>query len=122
MLAPETGTYRFSTRTSDGVRLWINGTQLIDSWKDQATNLWNDSTTITLTAGQIYNVKMEYYNNANPATARLFWYMPSRRDAIIIPQELLFPESSVCLTSPLDGARIGLRAGQPTTVMLETDT
>jgi hypothetical protein len=122
VLAPETGTYRFSTRTSDGVRLWINGTQLIDSWKDQATNLWNDSTSITLTAGQIYNVKMEYYNNANPATARLFWYMPSHRDAIIIPQELLFPESSVCLTSPLDGARFGLRAGQPTTVMLETDT
>jgi hypothetical protein len=65
VLAPETGTYRFSTRSSEGVRLWINGTQLIDSWKDQPTNLWNDSAAITLTAGQIYNVKMEYYNNAN---------------------------------------------------------
>ena len=122
VLAPETGTYRFSTRSSDGVRLWINGKQLIDAWKDQAANLWNDSAAITLTAGQIYNVKMEYYNNANPAMVRLFWYIPSRLNAMIIPQELLFPVPSVCLTSPLDGARIGLRAGQPITVALETDT
>ena len=121
VLAPETGTYRFSTRTSDGGRLWINGTQLIDAWKDQATNLWNDSAAITLTAGKMYNVKMEYYNNANPASVRLYWYMPSRLNATIIPQELLFPVPSVCLTSPLDGARFGLRAGQPTTVALTTD-
>ena len=122
VLVPETGTYRFSTRTSDGVRLWINGTQLIDAWKDQATNLWNDSAAITLTAGQMYNVKMEYYNNANPAMVRLYWYMPSRQTATIIPQELLFPVNSVNLTSPRDGARFGLLAGQPTTVTLTADT
>ena len=122
VLAPETGTYRFSTRTSDGVRLWINGTQLINAWKDQAANLWNDSAAITLTAGQKYNLKMEYYDNANPAMARLYWYIPSRQAAMIIPQELLFPVNSVNLTSPRDGARFGLRAGQPTTVTLTADT
>ena len=30
VLAPENGTYRISTRTSDGVRLWVNGVQVID--------------------------------------------------------------------------------------------
>ncbi|MEI6655114.1 MAG: DUF6288 domain-containing protein [Verrucomicrobiota bacterium] len=104
VMAPESGTYRFSTRTSDGVRLWINGVQLINDWNNQATNLWNDSAAITLTAGQKYSLKMEYYDNANPATARLYWYMPSRDACSIIPQELLFPESGVILTSPSNGA------------------
>ncbi len=122
VLAPESGTYRFSTRTSDGVRLWINGVQVINDWNDQAANVWNDSAAITLTAGQKYNLKLEYYNNTHPSTARLYWYIPSRQAAMIIPQVLLFPESAVSLTSPLDGARFGLQAGQPTSVTLTADT
>ncbi|KAB2642916.1 MAG: hypothetical protein DVB26_01175, partial [Verrucomicrobia bacterium] len=122
VLAPETGSYRLSTRTSDGVRLWINGAQVINDWKDHATNLWNDSEAITLNAGQKYTLKMEYYHNTNPSTVRLYWYMPSSQSATIIPQELLFPVSTVSLTSPLDGARFGLAAGQPTTVTLTADT
>ncbi|MCX6873046.1 MAG: DUF6288 domain-containing protein [Verrucomicrobia bacterium] len=104
VLAPESGTYRLSTRTSDGVRLWINGVQVINDWNDQATSLWNDSAEFTLTAGQKSSLKMEYYDNANPATARLYWSMPSRQAATIIPQELLFPVTGVALASPSNGA------------------
>ncbi|MEI7903479.1 MAG: PA14 domain-containing protein, partial [bacterium] len=123
VLAPETGTYRFSTRTSDGVRLWINGVQVINDWNDQAANLWNDSAAITLTAGHQYHLEMEYYHKTNPATVRLYWYMPSRQSqaAMIIPQELLYPVAGVCLTSPLDGARFGVPSGQTTTVTLTAD-
>ena len=123
VLAPETGAYRFSTRTSDGVRLWINGVQVINDWQDQSANIWNDSATITLTAGHQYQLEMEYYNNANPATARLYWYMPSRQSqaATIIPQELLYPVAGVCLASPQDGARFGVQNGQAT-VTLTADT
>ena len=122
VLAPETGTYRFSTRTSDGVRLWVNGVQMINDWNNQATNLWNDSATITLTAGHKYHLKMEYYDNANPATVRLYWYMPSRQAQSIIPQEVLFPVAGVTLTSPQDGARIGVQAGLTASVTLMADT
>jgi hypothetical protein len=124
VLAPETGTYRFSTRTSDGARLWVNGVQVISDWNNQAANIWNDSAAITLSAGQKYNLKLEYFNNTNPATARLYWYMPSRSSqaAMIIPQDVLFPLAGVTLTSPLDGARIGLRAGLPSAVTLTADT
>jgi hypothetical protein len=104
VMAPESGTYRFSTRTSDGVRLWINGAQVINDWHDQATIRWNDSAPITLRAGQKYSLKMEYYDNANPATARLYWYMPSRTTATILPQDLLFPITGVVLTSPSNGS------------------
>jgi hypothetical protein len=121
VLAPESGTYRFSTRSSDGVRLWVNGGLVINDWNDQAANLWNDSDPVTLTAGQKYNLKLESYHNATPATARLYWYMPSRQDASIIPRELLAPVPVVSLTSPQDGARFGLPAGQPATVTLTAD-
>jgi hypothetical protein len=117
VLAPESGIYRFSTRTSDGVRLWVNGVKVIDGWNDRTTKLWNDSAEITLTAGQKYSLKMEYYNNANPATARLYWYMPSRKACTIIPQELLYPVSGVILTAPSNGARFG----PPATVTLTAD-
>ncbi len=121
VLAPETGTYRFSTRTSDGVRLWVNGVQVISNWKDYADNTWNDSDPIPLVAGQKYSLKMEYYKNVNPATVRLSWYMPSRQDNLVIPQELLYPAAAVSLTSPIDGARLGLPAGRPTTITLKAD-
>ncbi|MEI7900136.1 MAG: DUF6288 domain-containing protein [bacterium] len=110
VLAPESGTYRFSTRTSDGVRLWINGVQVINDWNDQAANLWNDSAEIPLKAGQRVGLKMEYYSKAGPATARLYWYMPSRLACTVIPQEVLYPVSGVNLTSPANGASFGLPA------------
>ena len=118
VLAPESGTYRFSTRTGDGVRLWINGVQVIDDWNDHTTKLWNDSAAITLTAGQRYSLKMECYHAAGPATARLYWYMPSRKACSIIPQELLYPVTGVILTSPPNGASFG----PPATVTLTADT
>ena len=121
VIAPESGNYRFSTRTSDGARLWVNGTLVINDWNNQTTNIWNDTTSIALVAGQKYNLKMEYFDNTSPSTVRLYWYMPSRQDAMIIPQSILYPSSGVMLTSPLDGARFGLRSGQPTQITLTAD-
>ena len=117
VLAPESGTYRFSTRTSDGVRLWVNGVLVIDDWNDHPTKLWNDSAEVVLTAGEKYSLKMEYYSKTNPATARLYWYMPSRPACTIIPQELLYPVSGVLLTAPANGARYG----PPATITLTAD-
>ena len=34
--APVTGTYRFSTVSDDGIRLWVNGQQVINNWTDHA--------------------------------------------------------------------------------------
>jgi hypothetical protein len=99
VLAPESGTYRFSTRTSDGVRVWVNDVQVINDWNDQAEKLWNDSDEIILKAGQSVNLKMEYYHKAGSATAKLYWYMPSRLACTIIPQELLYPVTAATPTT-----------------------
>ena len=104
-------TYTFYTQTDDGVRLWINGQLLVDKWIDQGTTEW--SGTIALTAGQQYNVKMEYYENAGGAVAILLWSSASTPKAVI-PQAALFPAAgttpppnqppTVSLTSPANNA------------------
>ena len=61
--------YRFTTSTDDGVRLWVNGHLLIDKWIDQP--LRSHSGTI-YAAGEV-PVKMEYYEAGGLAVARLTW-------------------------------------------------
>jgi hypothetical protein len=80
-------TYTFYTRTDDGVRLWVNGTLLVDKWLDQGPTEW--SGTIALTAGTKYNIQMDYYENGGGAVAQLSWSSSSQPKQII-PQSRLF--------------------------------
>lgn len=80
-------TYTFYARTDDGVRLWVNGSLIIDKWIDQAPTEW--SGTIALTGGTKYNLQMEYYENGGGAVAQLSWSSPSQAKQII-PQSRLF--------------------------------
>jgi hypothetical protein len=73
--------YTFYTKTDDGVRLWVNGTLLIDKWVPQSPTEWKAS--LSLMAGQKYNIKMEYYENTRGATAQLSWSSISQSKQII---------------------------------------
>ena len=79
-------TYTFYTNTDDGVRLWINDQQLIDKWIDQPAAEW--SGTISLTAGQEYSIKMEYYENGGEAVAQLRWRSQSQPKEIVPKSQL----------------------------------
>ena len=62
------GTYRFTTVTDDGVRLWVDGTLVIDKWMDQAPTSYQVD--VVLASGA-HGVIMEYYENAGGATAQM---------------------------------------------------
>ena len=70
--APATGTYRFQTVSDDGVRVWVNGVQVINNWTDHSSTT-NTSGTINLIAGTRYSITIEYYENGGQAVARLRW-------------------------------------------------
>ena len=76
-----TGTYTFYTVSDDGVRLWVNGQQIINNWTDHAPT--ENSGTIALTAGQRYDIRMEFYENGGGAIARLLWSSASIPKAVI---------------------------------------
>lgn len=82
-------TYTFYTNSDDGVRLWVNGTLIIDNWTDHGPT--ENSGTIDLTAGQKYSIKMEFYENFGGAVAQLSWSSLSTPKTII-PQAQLYPD------------------------------
>jgi glucose/arabinose dehydrogenase len=84
-------TYTFYTQSDDGVRLWVNNVQVINNWTDHG--LTENSGTIALTAGQRYDIRMEFYENGGLATARLLWSSPSTPKAAI-PQTSLYPAAA----------------------------
>jgi YVTN family beta-propeller protein len=87
--AASTGTYRFRTVSDDGVRLWINGQQLISNWTDHSATA-NTSGAVTLQAGQRYSVTLEYYERSSDAVARLQWLTPGASAYVAIPPAALF--------------------------------
>ena len=62
------GTYRITTTTDDGVRVWVNGTRVIDQWRDQAPTAYTAD--VTLATGN-HAIQMEYYENVLNAQASL---------------------------------------------------
>ena len=86
--AAATGLHTFSTQSDDGVRLWVNGTLLVDNWTDHSPT--ENQGTIQLTAGQRYDIRMEYYENGGDATARLSWSAPGIAKQVV-PRSQLYP-------------------------------
>ncbi|HYP77237.1 MAG TPA: PA14 domain-containing protein [Polyangiaceae bacterium] len=67
-----TEAYTFYPSADDGVRLWINGTLVVDQWKDQGTTEYA-SPAISLTAGVPALFRMEYYQGGGGSAASLKW-------------------------------------------------
>ncbi len=74
-------TYTFYTVTDDGVRLWVNNQLVIDSWIDQAAI--ERSGTIALTANVPVALRMEFYERAGEAVARLSWSSASQVKQVV---------------------------------------
>ncbi len=83
-----TETYTFYTNSDDGIRLWIDGQQLVNNWTDHGTI--ENRGTIDLAAGSTYSLVMEYYENGGGAVAELRWSSPST------PKELI-PQAALSL-------------------------
>lgn len=81
--APETGEYEFATVADDGVRLWLDGTLLIDDWTQHAPEY--HAGRARLEAGRNYDVKLEYYDEILGASVKLRWTRPSDRLAADAP-------------------------------------
>jgi len=67
---------------------------IIDSWIDQSATL-HSSSPINLVAGQLYSVRVEYYENGGDAVAQLYWQSPSTPRQIIPVGALQIPLSAI---------------------------
>ncbi len=93
-------TYRFYVYVDDGVRLWVDNELIIDRWIDQPPTEWSD--TISLSAGERYDIKMEFYENGGGAVAELQWESASQSREIV-PQSHLYPGAPVTSVPIVNG-------------------
>lgn len=77
-----TESYTFYTSTDDGIRLWVNGTLVIDKWNHQSATE-HTSTPVALTAGVPVTIRLEMYEQGGDASAKLSWSSASTTKAII---------------------------------------
>lgn len=65
------GIYTFSTLTSDGMRLYIDGALILDHWNDQAATQYTVSQ--TLSQGS-HVIMVQYYEESGLSTAHVSWH------------------------------------------------
>ena len=64
------GRYRFHAVVDDGVRLYVDGVMIIDSWIDGGRR--EETAEIDLSAAD-HNLRVEYYENTGQALVRVWW-------------------------------------------------
>jgi len=85
-----TETYTFYITHTHGARVWVNNlsTALIDQWTTTGTH----SATIALTAGQYYDIKVEWKHTTGTADLKLEWQSTSQ-DREVVTHRALFPKT-----------------------------
>ncbi|WP_243348814.1 PA14 domain-containing protein [Parabacteroides sp. FAFU027] len=85
------GTYTFYSTGDNACRVWVDNQLVIDKWTGTPGATYTG--TITLTAGQKYDIKVEYFENTNSAGCKLEWASALQsREAV--PQSQLYAGSS----------------------------
>lgn len=75
LFAPETGTYTFSARVDDGIRVWVGGVMVINNWNLNDVGIFSGQ--VKMEAGKQYDLKVEFFNALVEAEITLLWELPS---------------------------------------------
>ncbi|WP_375418697.1 PA14 domain-containing protein [uncultured Hymenobacter sp.] len=111
-----TGEYTFYVNSDNGRRLWVNDELIINAW----VNDWDREYAgkVRLTAGQKVNIRLEYFDDAGLASARLEW-ASAAQPRQVVPRSQLFAQAPA--ESMLDaGAGDGLTAAYYNGLSFET--
>lgn len=111
LLAPESGSYRLHALSDDGVRVWLDGELLIDAWEARSARS-HRSRAVTMQAGSLHDLRVEYRQQRGNAMIKLSWTTPSRSErTTALVDELLRRASE-------DGTRLAVLARADTWAQL----
>jgi beta-glucosidase len=121
LVPPFGGLRRLSVTTDDGVRFYIDGKLVVDSWHDRGVT--SDSVTMNLEAGRPYDIRIEYYEDTGDAFASLGWSLassvdPQITDAVSVAKQ---SDAAVIVTGIFEGEShdrgdLNLSSGQETLI------
>lgn len=63
------GSYQFTAKTDDGMRIWIDGVLVLNQWRSQ-NNIYTFK--VTLTAG-VHFIRVDYYQGGGGSKAIVYW-------------------------------------------------
>ena len=81
--------YTFSTRSDDGVRVFIDDQTVVSNWTDH--RVATDTGEIDLQAGHAYAIRVEFYEKGGRAEMRLRWQSASQALEVIPASQLAPP-------------------------------
>jgi|GEM_PF-2081429 len=107
LVAPQSAYYTLSTRSDDGVRLFVDGVAVINQWRNQAPTTYIGRR-VWLDAGVTVPVTVEYFEQGGGATMELYWRREGEQTEII-PTSALRPWSE----SQISGQRVSASFSRP---------
>ena len=81
------GNYFFGAASDDGVRIWVNNSLVLDRWFNQTASSPVYGSSVNLAAGQVADIKVEYYDATGAARMMLALKGPG------VPNDLAVPAS-----------------------------
>ncbi len=81
LLSPGEGDWKLSLTSDDGIRFWLDGKLLVDSWNDRAAT--TDYVTVHFKKGKTYKIKIEYYENTGFASVKFGWAPLGKPDPLL---------------------------------------
>ncbi len=103
-------TYTFDVLADDGVKLWVNGQLLINTWTYVSTDRL---ASIALQAGVKYDIQIDYFQGTGGDQMHLYWYSNSQPKQAI-PSTRLYPVASTPAPPAITSAPMALGfVGQP---------
>ncbi|MDQ1110927.1 RHS repeat-associated protein [Microbacterium testaceum] len=112
---PEAGTYRLRTTSDDGARTWLDDVRTTDRWRSQgATD--ETSAPVTVAAGEIRRIRIEYFDDTSSALLQLKWSTPSNGAFVIVPGSQLRPDYGLVTSTATDDSTSIAGAAAPSMI------
>jgi hypothetical protein len=93
--------YTFIATSDDGVRVWVDGKQIIDGWDVQAAK--ERSVKVPLKADRKYDIRVEYFQGDGSAVMKLEWASRSQKRSVL-PPDRLYPAAGAAAAVDTAGA------------------
>lgn len=96
-VAPRDGQYIFGGKYDDAMAVYIDGARVFKAGYNNVQTTYTDSTPVTLKAGQVVPIKVEYREATGAAMAQL--YVKGAVNEQIVPREWLYTQPSADLVN-----------------------
>lgn len=117
---PTSGRYQFTTEVDDGIRIWVGNRNVIDAWGLHNNDIF--SGTATMIGGELYSLRIEYYNDIKEGEIKIYWQLvsptPDRKP--IGPKQLIATKFLTPSLSPKALAALKPPAPKPQLIPIKT--